>query len=69
MAHVRQLRPDSGFCFQVKVLKTFQGVPSSLGNGAVAEHTGESREELPEAVATKIATEVRPSFGVILKSI
>jgi len=28
MAHTRQSRPDSGHCFQVKVLKTFQAVPS-----------------------------------------
>jgi len=32
MAHVRQSRPDSGLDFQVKVLKTFAGAPSSLGN-------------------------------------
>ena len=31
MAHGRQSRPESGLCFQVKVLKTFQVVPSSLG--------------------------------------
>ena len=31
MAHVRQSRPDSGLGFQVKVPKTFQVVPSSLG--------------------------------------
>jgi hypothetical protein len=30
MAHVRQPRPDSGLGVQVKVLKTFQVVPSSL---------------------------------------
>ena len=31
MAHTTQSRPDSGLDFQVKVLKTFQDVPSSLG--------------------------------------
>jgi len=30
MAHVRVSRPDSGLGFQVKVLKPFQGSPSSL---------------------------------------
>jgi len=33
MAHIRQSRPDSGRGFQVKGLKTFLGVPSSLGSG------------------------------------
>jgi len=33
MAHIRQSRPDSGCGFQVKVLKTFQVFPSSLGSG------------------------------------
>ena len=33
MAQIRQSRPDSGLGFQVKVLETFQDVPSSLGNG------------------------------------
>jgi len=33
MAHTRQSRPDSGLGFQVKALKTFYGVPLSLGNG------------------------------------
>ena len=33
MAHVRQSRPDYGLGFQVKVLKPFQVVPSSLGSG------------------------------------
>jgi hypothetical protein len=31
LAHIRQSRPDSGLGFQVKVLQTFQVVPSSLG--------------------------------------
>ena len=30
MAHVRQSRPVSGLCFQVKVLNGFEGVPSWL---------------------------------------
>ena len=33
MAHIRQSRPNSGLGFQVKVLKTFLRVPSSLGSG------------------------------------
>ena len=33
MAHIRQPRPDSGIGFQVKVLKPFSVVPSSLGRG------------------------------------
>ena len=28
--HARQSRPESGIAFQAKVLKTFEGVPSSL---------------------------------------
>ena len=32
-AHIRQSRPHSGLGVQVKTLKTFQGVPSSLQNG------------------------------------
>ena len=35
MAHITQSRPDSGLDFQVKVLKTFRAVPSSLGSGAL----------------------------------
>ena len=35
MAHKRQSRPDSGHGFQAKVLKTFEGVPASLGSGPV----------------------------------
>ena len=31
-AHIRLPRPDSGLGFQVKFLKTFQVVPSSLGS-------------------------------------
>ena len=30
---ISQSRPDSGLGFQVKVLKIFKGVPSSLGSG------------------------------------
>ena len=35
MAHIRRSRPDYGLGFQVKVLKIFQVVPSSIGNGPV----------------------------------
>ena len=35
MAYTRQSRPDSGLDFQVKALKKFQSVPSSLGSGCV----------------------------------
>ena len=35
IAHVRQSRPYSGPGSQAKVLKTFQGAPSSLGSGAL----------------------------------
>ena len=34
MAHTRKSRPDSGLGFQSKALKTFEGVPSSLGSGS-----------------------------------
>jgi len=34
MAHVRQSRPDSGLGFQLKVLKPFEAVPSSLGRSS-----------------------------------
>jgi len=33
MAHIRQSRPEFGFCFWGKFLKTFQVVSSSLGSG------------------------------------
>ena len=33
MPHIRQSRPNYGRVFQVKVLKTMQVVPSSLGSG------------------------------------
>jgi len=36
MAHLRQSRPYSGLDFQVKILKTFESVPSSLGSEACA---------------------------------
>ena len=36
MAHIRQSRPDYGLGFQVKVLRTFQVVPFSLGSGSEA---------------------------------
>ena len=35
LAHVRVSRPDSGLGFQVKVLETCRGVPSSLGIGRI----------------------------------
>ena len=34
MAHIRQSRPDYSLGFQVKVLNTFEVVPSSLDSGA-----------------------------------
>ena len=40
MAHIRLSRPASGLGFQVKVLKTFSGVQSSLGSGMVIEVWG-----------------------------
>ena len=33
MEHIRQSRPDPGLHFQVKVLETFQVVPSFLESG------------------------------------
>jgi hypothetical protein len=33
---IRQSRPDSGLDLEVKVLKIFEGVPSSLGRGLSA---------------------------------
>jgi len=40
MAHVRQSRLDSGLDFQVKVFKTFSGVPSSLESGRAHRRRG-----------------------------
>ena len=34
-AHIRQSEPDCGIDFQVKVLKTFQVVPSPLARGGL----------------------------------
>ena len=36
MAQIRQSRPNSGLGVEVKVLRTFYGVSSSLGSGLVA---------------------------------
>ena len=33
MAHMKQSRPDFGLDFKVKVFRTFQVVPFSLGSG------------------------------------
>ena len=48
MAHTRLSRPDSGLGFQVKVLKTFQMVPSSLGSGhAVSDPVSSRKLKIP----------------------
>ena len=44
VAHTRQSGPDSGLSFKVKVLKTFQVVPSSLGSGIVNSATMYSKK-------------------------
>jgi len=44
------LRPDSGRGFQVKVLKPFKGVPSSLGSGAPHSDNPLDRPWLPTGV-------------------
>ena len=36
VVHIRQLKPDAGLGFRVKVLKTFQVVPYSVGSGRCA---------------------------------
>ena len=38
MALIRQSRPDSGLCFQVKVLKIFQVAPFLLGGGREGDY-------------------------------
>jgi len=38
VARIRQSRPDSGLGFQVKVLTTFEGSPSSLGSCQHGHH-------------------------------
>ena len=50
MAHISQSRPDSGLGFQVKVLKPFQVVASSLGSGLGCElmQPGFTRGTLPK---------------------
>ena len=47
MAHVRQSKSGFGRGFQVKVPKTFQVVPTSLGCGGALE----KGEQVPDAVA------------------
>ena len=42
VAHIRQSRPDSGLGFQVKVRKTFQVVPYSLGSESLSVRERES---------------------------
>ena len=43
VAHIKQSRPDSGLGVQVKVVKTFQVVPTSLGSGADGIQHGRDR--------------------------
>ena len=56
MEHIRQSRPDSCLGFHVTVLKTCEGVPSSLGRGGL--EGGVSRELLPENQSQKLALTV-----------
>ena len=46
LAHIRQSRPDFDLGFQIKVLETFSGVASSLGNGkaTIAQGIGHALE-------------------------
>ena len=46
MAHMGQSRPDHGLGFQVKVLKTFQVVPSSLGSKTAVRLHGPDRSRI-----------------------
>jgi hypothetical protein len=61
MAHIRQSRPDSGLGFQVKVLKIFQVVPSSLGS---AKST--SPDTPTPATPRKTLREVIPGGGFVI---
>ena len=68
MAHVRQSRPDSGLCFQAKVLNTFQGVSSKLVQVPVAEkmalmRVGEAHEETM-ASSTMLVVSASISFVI-----
>jgi len=44
MAHISQSRPDSSLGFQVKVLNTFEVVPSSVGPDTAPASAFEIRE-------------------------
>ena len=46
LAHIRQSRPDFDLGFQIKLLETFSGVASSLGNGkaTIAQGIGHALE-------------------------
>ena len=55
IAHIRQSRPDSGLGFRVKVLKTFEVVPSSLGSGRVREWLDDQGGVLPEDTVAAVA--------------
>ena len=68
-AHITLSRPDSGRDFQIKVLKTFQGVPTSLGSvlhlnpytmnaGASAREAGRAVGESPGGVDSRAAKKV-----------
>ena len=46
MEYKRQSRPGSGLGFQIKVHRTFEGVPSSLGRGYGAGSEGAGVETL-----------------------
>ena len=74
MAHIRQSRPDSGLCFQVKVLRTFPVVPSSLERGndlAMVDWSASSRKValfplllIVESVLKNLDPDIGSSFFV-----
>jgi len=57
MAHISQSRPDSGLGLQVKVLKTLQGVSSSLCSGRGAGPGGSSADRSLAAGNVDVITE------------
>ena len=59
MAHIRQSRPDSGLGFQVKPIKTFQNVPSSLGR---------RRHRLPRTISPTRARDTSKNVAHIRQS-
>ena len=53
MAHIKQSKPDSELALQVKILKTFQGVPSSLGSEPAPMRSASCFSDTPKTMSMR----------------